>query len=133
MEAISVTPFSSRARDRALSAVLVSMTRLSEYKLSKRETAKKFRSNAAYIESIMEFMRKRLENMGLQREDEVEEHLKSLMDKWESKTFGTSLTYTGGKEKLLYPLGEKAPASTFSIPNSMRDVESSVGIYLLKE
>ncbi|WP_342425295.1 DISARM system helicase DrmA [Paenibacillus sp. FSL L8-0502] len=133
VEAISVTPFSSRARDRALSAVLVSMTRLSEYKLSKRETAKKFRSNAAYIESIMEFMRKRLENMGLQREDEVEEHLKSLMDKWESKTFGTSLTYTGGKEKLLYPLGEKAPASTFSIPNSMRDVESSVGIYLLKE
>lgn len=133
VEAISVTPFSSRARDRALSAILVSMTRLSENKLSKREAAKKFRSSDSYIESILDFVRKRLGDIGLQREDEVEEHLKSLIDKWEAKTFGANLTYTGGKEKLLYQLGAKAPASTFSIPNSMRDVESSVGIYLLKE
>lgn len=134
VEAISVTPFSSRARDRALAAILVSMVRLSENKLSKRESAKRFRSADSYNTEILEFIKQRINEIGLNRELEVETDLKSLIDKWEAKTFSSSLAYSGGKgERLLFPLGEKAPASTFSIPNSMRDVESSVGIYLLKE
>lgn len=134
VEAISVTPFSSRARDRALAAIFVSMVRLSENKLSKRESASRYRSADSYNTEILEFIKQRINEIGLNRELEVETDLKSLIDKWEAKTFSANLAYSGGKgERLLFPLGEKAPASTFSIPNSMRDVESSVGIYLLKE
>jgi hypothetical protein len=133
VEAISVTPFSSRARDRALSAVLVSMARLNQQGLAKREAAKKFRGNASYIDEIKAFILKRLSDIGLQHGDEVEEDLQALTDKWEGMTLGPKLAYSGGKEKLMYPLGDNAYGAAFGVPNSMRDVEKSVGIYLLKE
>lgn len=133
VEAISVTPFSSRARDRALSAILVAMTRLGEKGLSKREAAKKFNSNGQYVEELKAFIIKRLSETGIHREDEVEEHLKSLIDQWEYLTYGPKLSYSGYKQKLMYSLGERSYGAPFGVPNSMRDVEKAAGIYLLKE
>ena len=36
----------------------------------------------------------------------------------------------GGKGAPLFPLGEKSKGAIFGVPNSMRDVEKTIGIYL---
>ncbi|MBM7568079.1 DISARM system helicase DrmA [Paenibacillus sacheonensis] len=132
VEAISVTPFSSRARDRALSATLVMMSRLNIPGIAKRDQAKKFKPNHHLVSEMKEYLKQRVGNIEAGKFKEVNEHLQRYIDEWESKTMESALVYDRAlkKPKLMYSLGEKPKGAIFGVPNSMRDVEKSVGIYL---
>jgi hypothetical protein len=136
VEAISVTPYSSRARDRALAAVLVSMCRLKIRKLSKRENAVHFKSRSPETENIKKYILRRVNTLeGASRLREVDQDLKMDVDLWEKETAKDVLLYDGGcsnNPRLLYPLGNKKKNGVFGTPNSMRDVEPPIGIYLRK-
>ncbi|MDQ0878980.1 hypothetical protein QFZ77_007639 [Paenibacillus sp. V4I3] len=132
VEAISVTPFSSRARDRALSAALVMMSRLNIPGLAKKEDAKKFKPTHTLVNQLKDFINQRVMGIDSERASEVLKDLQSYIDLWELKTMEGGLVYDRAtkKPKLLLPLGDKSKNNAFRVPNSMRDVEKSVGIYL---
>jgi hypothetical protein len=134
VEAISVTPFSSRARDRALSATLVTMARLKTPGLVKREHAKRFKPQSESVQKITNFIKNRVKNIEQAKVQEVLNDLQVYIDRWEQYTVSPDLYYDRSrkKPKLMYPLGGK-PKGAFGVPNSMRDVEKTVGIYLLRE
>jgi hypothetical protein len=134
VESISVTPFSSRARDRALSATLVTMARLKTPGLVKREHAKRFKPQSESVQKITNFIKNRVKNIEQAKVQEVLNDLQVYIDRWEQYTVSPDLYYDRSqkKPKLMYPLGGK-PKGAFGVPNSMRDVEKTVGIYLLRE
>ena len=59
VEATSVTPFSARARDRALPAVLASYVRLAEESSASESAARDFRKDSPAAARIMEFLTRR--------------------------------------------------------------------------
>jgi hypothetical protein len=132
VEAISVTPFSSRARDRALSAAFVTMSRLGIPGLAKKEKAKKFKATHPMVISIREHIKNRVGNIEPEKVQEVMDDLQNRIDRWQKRTLGNSLIYSNAKTKanLMFPLGGKSKNAEFAVPNSMRDVEKSIGIYL---
>ncbi|MFG1735349.1 DISARM system helicase DrmA [Paenibacillus sp. 843] len=135
VEAISVTPFSSRARDRALSATLVAMTRLMTPGLAKREHAKKFKPQSESVKKLADFIKNRVKDIEQAKVQEVLNDLQVYIDRWEQHSVSPELYYDKSQKKprLMYPLGGKPKGAAFGVPNSMRDVEKTVGIYLLRE
>lgn len=132
VEAISVTPFSSRARDRALSATLVMMSRLKVPGMAKKEMARKFKSAHPLIVTLKERVKKRVTSIEPAKEDEVSKHLQSYIEQWQLKATDSQLVYSNAKKKpnLMFSLGESPRGAAFGVPNSMRDVEKTIGIYL---
>lgn len=137
VEAISVTPFASRARDRGLAATFISMVRLTIEEMAMKQNAGNFDQDDDMIAILKERLLDRVEKIeNKKRRDEVIENLESYIDLWEADVQRGSLYYNGGGKKarnLMYSLGNKPGGSTFGVPNSMRDVETTLGIYLRKE
>ncbi|WP_204758486.1 DISARM system helicase DrmA [Lentibacillus sediminis] len=133
VEPISVTPFASRARDRGLAAVLVSMLRLGESELTENKSAGEFKKIDSVSDKILDLFIKRADQMNLST-DAIQEHLEELIGKWEDDATRSKLKYSNSKSEresnLLYPIGGKETEGTFKTPNSMRDVEATAGIYL---
>jgi superfamily II DNA or RNA helicase len=132
VEAISVTPFSSRARDRALSAAFVTMSRLHIPGLAKKEEAQKFKPSHPLVARIKDQMRQRVDSIEPAKTREVVDDLQNRIDRWQKKTMEKSLVYSNAAKKpnLMFPLGENPKGAEFGVPNSMRDVEKTIGIYL---
>lgn len=136
VEAISVTPFASRARDRGLSATFISMIRLTIDEMSMKQEAGNFDPDNEMIDVLKQELLNRAEKIDdKNRREEVVQNLQTYIDLWEEDVQRGSLYYNGGGKRarnLLRSLGTKAEGS-FGVPNSMRDVESSLGIYLKQE
>jgi hypothetical protein len=138
VEAISVTPFASRARDRALAATFISACRHGINGLAKREDAKKFLSSISGLSQLEEAFIARVDGVerhNTARVQEVLQDLKIYAERWENAAVNTSsLVYSNNKdgENLMKPLG-KDDGGLFGVPNSMRDVEPVVGIFLKGE
>jgi hypothetical protein len=136
VEAISVTPFASRARDKALAAAFVALCRLSIAGLGQNEDAEKVENYIEEINSIKHKIINRVKDINNQeRADEVEEHLERIIRTWIQEANKGRLTYErkGNAPYLLASLENmknKNFSGTFTIPNSMRDVEPQLGIYL---
>lgn len=136
VEPISVTPFASRARDRGLAGALVSMARLGCTELTPNSAPSMYIENLELSEELQRIILDRVSNMDGSK-DEVLVDLKKLFDKWEAAIEQSKLQYSGSKRSkevnnLLYPLGQKATGH-FKIPNSMRDVETTAGIYIRRD
>jgi hypothetical protein len=136
VEAISVTPFASRARDRGLAAAFISMVRLTIDEMSTKQAAGKFDKEHDMVEILKEQLLERVERIdNPERRQEVLENLQFYIDQWEEDVQRGSLYYSGGGKRaqsLMHSLGSKS-VGTFGVPNSMRDVETTLGIYLRKE
>lgn len=134
VESISVTPFSSRARDRGFPALLVMMNRHLNNSLTANQNAGNYDPNDSLEQEINKLIIKRAEMIdGFERSDEVKQHLSVLSDIWFNYGHGKKIHYRRSKYKsLTYCLGYKSD-SPFGISNSMRNVEPSMGLYLLKE
>nr|WP_277988126.1 DISARM system helicase DrmA [Halobacillus kuroshimensis] len=132
VEPISVTPFASRARDRGLAGVLVSMLRLGHADLTSNNQANDIEKVTDYSKRIIEFFVKRAGEMKLSV-NEIEEHANKLIERWEESANQSKLNYSNSNQKnssnLLYPIGNK-PRGTFKTPNSMRDVEPTARIFI---
>lgn len=140
VEAISVTPLASRARDRALAASIISMIRLSVENMAERQEAGNFELDHLEIERITDQLMDRVDAIldnDSQKEavrEEIRQEIEKHLTTWEDETKIGSLVYSGDKRKrnLLYSLGNKS-SGAFGVPNSMRDVEPGLGIYLRQE
>lgn len=137
VEATSVTPYSSRARDRALHAILVALVRhlLPELRTSPglpdhllediRELASRITARAEQVDPE--------ESKALNAElDEIIERWNKrspLRTYWNDRQINTSLLISAEKAAELKAAG-RAPGAAWPTPNSMRNVEPSTEFIL---
>ena len=138
VEALSVTPFSMRALDRALSAVFVSLIRLHTDQFNPEEAAGRLERNSPIVQDALNQIIRRA-RLVTQREDmgdEVRQMLNARLDEWLRRTRSPSsqLTYSNKRDaqiKLLNDPQERlADWQIFTCLNSMRDVEAPVRLIL---
>lgn len=137
VEPISVTPFASRARDRGMAAVLVSMLRLGYSEISSNTGANNIQKVNEQARAIIEIFVQRAKDMNIKEIDEIEDELNGLIKEWEKDSAKSKLIYNKpipeNESNLLYQLGDNNSKGTFKTPNSMRDVEPTAGIYIGKD
>lgn len=135
VEAISVTPFSSRARDRALYGLFIAMCRHRVDGLAAKEAATKFRASDSTVQKLRTRVLERAGKIDKKLPQQVAAQLDGMMTRWEKEAKTGALYYTGaGKTgiNLMRPLGERKELGLFPVPYSMRDVETPVGLYVLE-
>jgi hypothetical protein len=139
VEALSVTPFASRALDRGLSGVLVALIRLADRAFSRNEDAQRLSRNHEVTKRAVERIRHRAEAVtGLKATgDEVAGMLDRRLDTWLAQAAqtqgGIKLGYKAKKDgatrALLTQAGDGA-WQEFSCLTSLRDVEPQVPLIL---
>ena len=139
VEAISVTPFSARALDRGLSALLVALVRLAGQVYNGNDEARNVEREHELvkqaIDTIVERV-KRIEGSESLGED-VRASLKQRLDEWMTMRdrFG-SLGYRGKRDGVTIGLLRSAEAGdwqTFTCLNSLRDVEPCSSLILIDD
>ena len=144
VEATSVTPWSARARDRALAGVLVSYLRQDDPGLSTEQAANRFDPTTARIIQVVSELVERAYRV-TERDDvrqEAEQQLKNLLDEWHRHTAPPStrpLVYTGRglerkdttKSVLIRPMEREIGRGLWPVAGSLREVEEEVPVVLL--
>jgi hypothetical protein len=140
VEATSVTPFSARARDRALAGVLASYVRLSDPNLSSERGAAQFDPNDQSIASIVQEIVARARTV-TGRDDvgiETEQQLLNLVAEWGHwAAHERPLVYTGrgGRRDddrlvLLRPMERRGGRGIWPAAGSLREVEGEIDVVL---
>lgn len=139
VEATSVTPFSARARDRALHSIFISMCRylIDEYK--DKLSAGKFDKNDNRLKDIEDFIINRARTL-LKDDDELQEvknHLEKIKNEWHQAKEEWILSYDkyvdstkANKYLLKSDINEDG---IFLTLNSMRNVDLQSNVYLEEE
>ena len=137
IEATSVTPFASRARDKALHAALVGLARhtLPSFKNPTLTPEKRRELEEEIIPIIME----RVTIVDAREEADTQKQLDKLLDKWEDRgelgyywwdyQFKNSLLISAEKAAARKASGNPK-AAAWETPNSMRNVEPGVDFQL---
>lgn len=135
VEAISVTPFSARARDRALAATFIALCRQRVTGIAGRNQAGRFKPADAAVKALRQRLLDRVQDLDQAwRLADVEREVTGIVDKWHNAAQKGALHYAGADKnaiKVMYPLGDRPNGRLFGVPNSMRDVEETVNLYLL--
>jgi hypothetical protein len=139
VEALSVTPFSARALDRGLSALLVSLVRLCGTRFNRNEHAQAVTREEAAVQAAVEAITTRARAVTESQDtgEEVRRMLERRLELWGVKALdvraGTRLGYRGTKDGATRPLLSKpegGPWEEFTCLNSLRDVEGMVPLVL---
>jgi hypothetical protein len=138
VEPLSVTPFSARAIDRGITALLVSLSRLRSSDLSPNMGASQIQLTDASALAAIEEVRVRIAGvMGDQPlADEVAARLKRVLDDWVNlarKRPAMTFKKTRGGSPWLLLKPEEQDWETFTCLNSLRDVEPSPGLVLQED
>jgi hypothetical protein len=141
VEAISVTPYSSRALDRGIRGVMVSMARLGLSGLAQEQAASNFDSGSASFKSMIEEITLRAKHV-LESDAEgeiVQKMVEAYGDSW-TKWAADPLRYRwlnqgqlppNNARVLLRPSGTPAGrAGLWEAPTSLREVERAAAFYL---
>ena len=136
VEATSVTPWSTRARDRALHAVLVTLARHLVPGLLDNTRAAAFRTNDTAIKALVQAIKDRISRIEKDPADcaAAHAHLDCIASAWETLAIasGGKLPYNGDPDRaLLVPFEDFVPHNPgFATMNNMRNVDAPAGIYL---
>jgi hypothetical protein len=139
VEALSVTPFSSGAISRGLTALLVSCVRLQGTEFNANDQAGRVDRHHPYFDEALKAIEERalLIGDGLGVADLVKGELKERVDDWLSEaqhvTGGAVLGYKDQKDGRTRGMLKRPgadPWDNFTCLNSLRDVEPSVGLIL---
>ncbi len=140
VEAVSVTPFSSRARDRGLAGTFVAMHRLRDIGLSQETAAANFDPSSPDADSVQQEVLDRVAGIlgdpGV--EEEVLRELMSLRDEW------GDLAHQALRYGWRHPIPDANPPPTdvlmrpaegglyghWRVPGSLREVEEQSLVYL---
>ena len=144
VEATSVTPFSTRARDRALPAVFVSWVRQAVMNLAREQEANNFRSVIIDIKQIIERIAARAGRVTERDDvrDDTLQKLKNLSAEWEALTSRQKpLVYTGRglkthdttKTVLLSHMETPQARGRWVAAGSLREVETEIDVILTDE
>lgn len=140
VEASSVTPYSSRARDKALHGVFIGLVRLLDPNMSGNSGARNFDPNSQLVQQIVEYLLGRVKRSDSEEFEDAQATIRAFMDGWVGlrERYGNDLKYRapGGagpnvqKTWLLQSaeegLGSEFPRGTL---NSLREVEKTSGLY----
>jgi hypothetical protein len=148
VEATSVTPFSSRARDKGLEGVLTSLVRLGDHDLTGEQDAAKLDASDAWVTEVVQFIAKRAgacaQYASADVAAETREETLADLDRWSNVAVPDKLCYSrrglGPKAKeegsdkryLLDSQEDRVRDGVFEAPGSLREVESEIHVYLLE-
>jgi hypothetical protein len=140
VEALSVTPFSPRAIDRGLTALLVSLLRMQGFAFNSNESAALLKRDHPFVQIAIDEISRRagLVTGNLQVEQDIRAELTSRIDYWLARAAklaagGSKLGYRGkGDGRTLPLLGNPSRGQwdLFTCLTSLRDVEPSVNLIL---
>ena len=148
VEPVNLTPFASRARDRALFGVLVALMRLFESRLAKNDAAGRFDKNVRHVSKVLDVIRQelagRVGNIDAQERDATLTELEQCTDRWHEWASSIDrLQYSGNQhekakrpEDVYYLLGNTfytGESELVSVPNSLRDAEEAVKMWYLDD
>jgi hypothetical protein len=139
VETSSVTPFSPRARDRALHAVAIAMIRHLLPEMSPEEAAGLFRRDGEGTKKVVETIMQRVRSVDASEEKEVRAQLDEVLERWrlfaraEALRYGRDLRNPDAPH-LMEPIESGAEGfAGFLTLNSMRDVEPETELRILPE
>ena len=140
VEASSVTPFSSRARDKALHAVFIGLVRLLDPSMANNEGARNFDPTSSVVSAVRDYLLRRVSQGDAEEIEDARQQIQAIIDGWlEQKVrYGNGLKYrppgvpaAGAVKAWLLQSAEDARAGDFprATLNSLRDVEKTSGLY----
>jgi hypothetical protein len=143
VEATSVTPFSSRARDKGLSGVMTAMVRLGDEPMTPGKAARTLDRNNPWLDTMVDRLASRA--IDVTGETDVGEATRSeaigQLDSWSSAipeegpfVYSTRDLSGNESEKRDYLLGAQESGEHHGVltaPGSLREVESELHVYLL--
>jgi hypothetical protein len=139
VEAVSATPFSSRARDRGLPGAFVAIARLGDFILTPEQAADKFDPGDASVTVAVDHFRKRAESIAdAETAKEVQRQLQALMSEWEG--FADEPLRYGWRSPdptklppsdVLLRQAEGGYVGHWEAPGSLREVEETSPVYVL--
>ena len=144
VEPTSVTPFSSRARDKGLAGVLCSLVRQGDPDMAPEAAAANFNPDSDWVGQVIDFIADRAAQIVDSPEaSATKAELLGLVEKWVNQNTGESLPWSkrglgpnpGPDDRWLIDPQEEHKNSArwgaFVAPNSLREVEAEVHVYLL--
>ncbi len=140
VEASSVTPYSPRARDKALHGIFISLLRHLDTRLSGNDGAQNFNPKDSLVQAVSDYLLERVKQNDPDEYDDARERLQALIDGWVTMQarHGSDLRFRspGGKGintpvTWLMQFAEDGQTGDFPMGtlNSLRDVEKASGLY----
>jgi hypothetical protein len=139
VEATSVTPFSSRARDRGLHAVFISLVRHLVPGMNPEDAAFRFAPDIPQVKAIIDLIVERVQALDPGEAEETRKELDGICRHWDRLGGGGELLYgrsfRNGALPHLMHRAEELSGETLSFPtlNSLRDVEGQSGLFPMPE
>jgi ATP-dependent helicase YprA (DUF1998 family) len=141
VEATSVTPFASRARERALHAAFVIIARHTVGALAGQQGAGAFTSDMPEVQAIRNYLLDRFSRQDPSEAADIERHLDSIIERWVAKAaeYTAGLCYSDNPDpngNLLVSFDNQSsmleePSNEFPTMNQMRNVDAMCGISVL--
>lgn len=134
VEATSVTPFSSMAREKALHSIIISLARHIIEEMNLNGGASLVGQYEQKIEKFKNIIIKRAQEIAPDEKEEVEKELENIIEKW--KNISNGLSYVKNEKRnmnkeLLVNSDEEITETTgFRTLNSMRNVDTASNIYV---
>jgi len=140
VEASSVTPYSSRARDKALHAVFVGLVRLLGKSMSNNDGAQHFDANSPLVREVTGYLLKRIAQGDPDEMEDARMQLQAIIDGWVERVarHKQDLKYitpggvsSNAPKACLLQSAEEGTASDYprATLNSLRDVEKTSGLF----
>ncbi len=134
VEALSVTPFASRALDRGLAALLTSIVRLSGPRFNKNDAAGNVTADTSLFATALDIVTTRAtEITDGEATDEVYSNLETLKQYWIDRARKVKIGYKQQNDSItqgLLKAPERGKWQPFTCLNSLRDVEPTVNLIL---
>jgi hypothetical protein len=137
VESTSVTPFSSRSRDRALHAVVIALARLLVPGFRSNTSARRILTHRADLDVVKEVILRRVREVSPEETSATEAELDAVLDDWEERARDCKeLRYSSPnrpERALLHEAGEAELGDSEGLPTlrSLRDVDQSSNLYLV--
>jgi hypothetical protein len=138
VESTSVTPFSPRARDRGLHAVLVALARLTIPELEDNDAAGRIGSHRAEVALLADQIVDRVSAVDPEQADATRAQLDLILETWEQRAaLVNDLLYSAYKDvdkTLLLDAARDADGQIGTMPTlwSLRDVDQESNLYLMR-
>ena len=137
VESTSITPFSDRARDRALHTVFVTLCRYLIPGFSQNDSAGKFRADMDGVESIIDEIVSYVAAVDPHEAPSTREELEAVVREWDERAQDGLLYHAPSnpycrrrKKKTLFK--DDLSEDRFKVMNSMRSVEPSANLFLAR-
>ena len=130
VEATSVTPFSSRARDRGLHAVIISLIRHLVKGMAENTSAREINPSRQEILQLIKNITDRIDYIDdLELNDSID-NIESIIEKWASLSQCGELSYSSRENLSLLKPAEQENVQSFPTLNSLRNIDQSAGLYI---